>query len=308
MKISIAMATFNGANYLREQLDSFLKQDLLPNELIVCDDKSTDSTLAILEEFARTSPFLVKIYKNKTRLGYSQNFAKALSLCDGDFVFLSDQDDVWCKNKISLSIYLMRKKQKANLLFTNALLVDSNLNPLNITLQEFNKRDTNDKDPNNHGCCICVRKSFLDEFLPVPNDWGHDNWLNACAKLTNSKIIINDILMLYRRHESAVTAYRLGNIYYCYFKKFIDLKNKKNKLKNDYNCFEQLFFRFSFKRFKYPEAYKKLLEKKKCYKGRLQCYNNFGFERFKYILMLIKKGYYKTFSDSWKRIIEDMLI
>ena len=99
-KVSIAMAAYNGADYLSEQLSSFLLQTRLPDELVVCDDASSDSTVSIIEEFALRAPFEVRLIKNKQNLGYIRNFEKALSLCQGDLIFLSDQDDVWFPEKV----------------------------------------------------------------------------------------------------------------------------------------------------------------------------------------------------------------
>ena len=79
MKISIAMTTFNGSKYLHQQLSSFLIQDYLPDELIICDDGSSDNTMEILKEFSESAPFSVKIFKNKTNLGFTKNFEKILS-------------------------------------------------------------------------------------------------------------------------------------------------------------------------------------------------------------------------------------
>jgi len=92
--ISVALCTYNGELYLREQLESILKQTFPPDEIIICDDGSTDTTIKILEEFRRKSFIPVKVYYNKENLGVSKNFEKAISLCSGDIIFLSDQDDV----------------------------------------------------------------------------------------------------------------------------------------------------------------------------------------------------------------------
>lgn len=97
--ISVAMATYNGANFLRQQLDSIAAQSRLPTELVVTDDASTDDTVAILNEFAAMAPFPVHIYRNPSRLGYRANFMRAMSLCRSDFVALCDQDDLWEANK-----------------------------------------------------------------------------------------------------------------------------------------------------------------------------------------------------------------
>ena len=98
--VSVALATYNGANFLRAQLDSIASQTKTPDELIVTDDCSTDNTVDIVREFAKTVSFPVVVHINEKKVGYTQNFSRALSLCSGDIVFLSDQDDVWLSNKV----------------------------------------------------------------------------------------------------------------------------------------------------------------------------------------------------------------
>src|ERR1017187_10286490 len=97
--VSIAMATYNGEKFLSKQLESFSCQTLMPDELVVCDDGSRDGTLAILEAYAAEAQFPVRIIKNDTNLGYSANFAKATSLCKGEIILFSDQDDIWFDDK-----------------------------------------------------------------------------------------------------------------------------------------------------------------------------------------------------------------
>ena len=102
MKVSIVMATYNGAEYLGEQLESFVNQKRSPEELVVCDDSSTDKTYKILEEFKRSAPFDVVLVKNEHRLGFTKNFEKALANCSGDIIFFSDQDDKWFPSKVTI--------------------------------------------------------------------------------------------------------------------------------------------------------------------------------------------------------------
>lgn len=100
MSISIAMCTYNGERYLREQLDSLSRQTCRPLELVICDDGSTDKTLQIIQDFTATAPFPVYLHVNPTNLGYADNFLKAAGLCQGEWVAFSDQDDVWMPEKI----------------------------------------------------------------------------------------------------------------------------------------------------------------------------------------------------------------
>lgn len=101
------MATYNGANYLAPLLDSLFQQTLLPTEVVVVDDCSKDSTIAILEKYAKKYP--IKGYKNNTNLGVNKNFEKAVSLCSGDYILLCDQDDVWFPNNIKTKINSLEK-------------------------------------------------------------------------------------------------------------------------------------------------------------------------------------------------------
>ena len=100
LRASIALASFNGAAYLQEQLDSLAGQTIAPFELVVCDDHSTDATVEIVRAFAATCGFPVRLEINPQQLGYRQNFMQAARLCTGDIVLFCDQDDVWQPQKI----------------------------------------------------------------------------------------------------------------------------------------------------------------------------------------------------------------
>src|SRR5258708_14543216 len=93
-RFSVAMCTYNGAKFVQEQLRRIVAQSAPVQEIIICDDCSADETCAIVDAFSREHPGIIRLYRNSTRLGYSQNFAQAISLCRGDIIFLSDQDDV----------------------------------------------------------------------------------------------------------------------------------------------------------------------------------------------------------------------
>ena len=120
--ISIALASYNGENYIREQLDSILLQSISDFELIICDDCSTDNTYQILEEYkARDSR--IHIYRNEQNLGFKKNFEKAISLCKGEYIALSDQDDIWLVDHLKI---LLDKINNHSMVSGNAIMVDSN--------------------------------------------------------------------------------------------------------------------------------------------------------------------------------------
>jgi glycosyltransferase involved in cell wall biosynthesis len=132
MHISIAMATYNGEAYIRDQLDSLAKQTLLPKELIVCDDGSDDRTLEIVEQWSTAAPFPVHIYRNQKRLGFADNFLQAASLCESDLIAFCDQDDVWLPEKLQYCLALFTYKPALMLLSHNAWVTDEKLSRLKL--------------------------------------------------------------------------------------------------------------------------------------------------------------------------------
>lgn len=217
-KISIALCTFNGAKFLSAQLESFLKQTRLPDELIVCDDCSTDETVKILQEFSADSPFSVKIFVNEKNLRSTKNFEKAISLCTGDFVFLSDQDDVWKSDKIEIFEAEFNKNPKLGMIFSDAEIVDENLKPLGKKLFDFTFPES---ARNNDifeilltqnavtGATMAFRAEFREKFLPIPEkipNLIHDAWIALSISALAETKFIEKPLIEYRQH----TAQQLG--------------------------------------------------------------------------------------------------
>lgn len=137
--ISIVMATYNGEKYLREQVDSILAQTYQNFELIVCDDCSTDSTVRILQENEKQDG-RIKVFVNEKNLGFKKNFEKAISLCKGEYIALSDQDDIWLPEHLQVLIENIGDK---DLIGADSLLVDENNNEMGMTFLESIKRNKN---------------------------------------------------------------------------------------------------------------------------------------------------------------------
>src|SRR5438270_11298194 len=117
------MATFNGARFLAEQLESIANQSVAPVELIICDDQSGDETQQIVQAFAERAEFPVHIHVNQYRLGYARNFRKAASLCSGELIAFCDQDDWWLPERLEVCA-LRFDDAGLQLLYHNAWLVD----------------------------------------------------------------------------------------------------------------------------------------------------------------------------------------
>jgi glycosyltransferase involved in cell wall biosynthesis len=215
MKLSIALCTYNGGKYLRQQLDSILKQTCLPDEVVVCDDCSTDATSAILEYFEKIAPFTVRIHCNQTNLGPTGNFAKAISLCQGDWIFLCDQDDHWLPNKIELSTRKLFQLEESYgkdtplLVHTDAVVTDENLQAIHPSLWKFQ----HSYPENGHalakllnqnlvtGCTVAMNRTLRDKALPISNKvMMHDWWLALVASAFGRVESISAATMLYRQH------------------------------------------------------------------------------------------------------------
>ena len=218
MKISIAICTYNGEKFLQEQLDSFAMQTRLPDEVIVCDDCSKDSTREILTAFAESAEFPVKLYFNEQNLGYLRNFTKAIKLCTGDVIVLSDQDDVWRADKLELMEVEFAKSEKVGMVYADAEIVDELLRPISSTMwqqsgfsNEKQELFTHGKafdllltDGYVYGSSMAFRAVYRDLILPFPENtlFIHDNWIALMISAVAQVALIKEYLIKYRQHQS----------------------------------------------------------------------------------------------------------
>lgn len=207
--VSVVMATYNGERFLQEQLDSLTQQTLLPCELVVCDDGSTDGTLEILQNFQSNAPFEVKLWRNPQRLGYTRNFEKALLLCSGDVVFICDQDDAWFPNKIEKVVPNFDADRHVMVVINEVMIADENLRPSGICLLRQKRTEGFRDESFILGCCTAVRREWLDLVLPTPAGVGYDRWINKIASLLNVRVLLPEPLQSWRRHASNTTEFSL---------------------------------------------------------------------------------------------------
>ena len=167
-RISIAMASYNGARFIAEQLDSFARQTRLPDELVVTDDCSNDGTPELIDEFAKRAPFPVHLHRNSKTLGVARNFGKALELCSGDLVFLSDQDDVWLVDKLACVEKHFRDNADIQVAINDAFLATASLEISQHTQRDNIRRTGGSDKLFITGCCSAHRKSWQELVLPIP--------------------------------------------------------------------------------------------------------------------------------------------
>ena len=215
--VSIALCTFNGAKYLSPQLESYLVQTHPPDELVICDDRSRDETVAILNDFAERAPFPVRIFVNEQNMGSAKNFEKAISLCSGDVIFLSDQDDVWAPNKVKRIFDEFQKDHDVGMVFSDAELVDEALRPLGRNLFDgWITPKLRETIENGNlfsillernvvtGATLAFRARYNKAVIPIPvdiPDMIHDGWIAMILSVIAGSVLINEPLVKYRQHD-----------------------------------------------------------------------------------------------------------
>lgn len=236
MKISIAMATYNGEMFLQEQLDSFAIQTRLPDELIVQDDGSTDRTILILQGFAAKAAFPVKIMVNPKRLGVTRNFERAMMRCSGDIIFLSDQDDIWKNTKIERMMNIFIENQDIVITICDALIFTSAISEAKTSMLENIKKGRSGDTDFVHGCCTAVRKTFLNIILPIPilenNKIGYDEYLHMMGRWASGRITKDNPLQYYRRHSENASSTNMYNDNISMLNKLAYYFNQYSKIKS----------------------------------------------------------------------------
>ncbi len=221
-KLSVALCTYNGEKYLGEQLASIAAQTRPPDELVICDDRSTDGTVDVVKRFAAQAPFRVRLEVNENNLGSTRNFERAIAMCEGELIALSDQDDVWLPEKLEL-LERQLDAPGVGLAFTDGELVDEELRPLGrrvwetIRFGEAEQRLLREGrifevlvDHNVvTGSAMCFRAAFRPLVLPLPTDimhdgWRviHDGWIALLVSAVADLAVVAEPLFKYRQHEN----------------------------------------------------------------------------------------------------------
>lgn len=213
MKISVALCTYNGEDFISEQIESIINQTSSVDEIIICDDGSNDSTLDILNEYKLKYSNIIKIFQNKNNLGVTKNFERCIELCEGDLILISDQDDIWFENKVSEIInfaklnpnklaffhdlkptkgehslweYLSFSKSFGELILKKNLFVYSEL--------KFNNFVT--------GAALAIRKEAKKNIFPLSGKILHDYEIALKLGLEDKIIPFPKILGFYRIHQN----------------------------------------------------------------------------------------------------------
>lgn len=289
-QVDVLMATYNGERYLKEQIDSILNQTYKNIRLIISDDCSTDKTRDILKQYEQNDK--IKIFYQEKNLGYIKNFEFLLKQVENDLYMLSDQDDVWKKEKISKSVEKL-KSENLDLVFGDLEIVDENLNTIQESFNKYMKLERKIKKYINDyrlqylyncitGCTILSKKKYINKIVPLPAETKyipHDYWIGLIVSLNGKVGYIEEKLIKYRQHGDN----QIG----------IDkISHKFNKLEQVRNLFIDvklgIFGAYVKNEKSFPDELKKQNRQALEYYKMLKKKNNFNFKGWKIFYKLYK--------------------
>ncbi len=226
MKSSVVIATFNGSRFILEQLDSIIKQTLLPDEIVVSDDGSTDSTVELVQSFFiqhADLPIKYRLIENEAdKRGVLGNFQNAVNHSSGEYVFFCDQDDIWFPNKIERLVGVLDSCDEQVVIHNAQVLKEtdgSSFQPIDKHLMGNYPFDSNGLYKINgsaqvwlafyccaiQGMCICAKREYLLSISPFSKGSFHDIWILFCAAADDTLLAIKDDLAYYRIHDNNVS-------------------------------------------------------------------------------------------------------
>ena len=226
--VAVAMATYNGAEFLPAQLASIAAQTRAPDELVVCDDGSVDATVKIVEQFAAEAPFEVRLFRNSQRLGYGENFMKAGRACRSDVIAWSDQDDLWMPAKLARCMDEFERDPELLLVVHSTQIglgPQTSDHRIAGALSRYHAWDDEEQILRRRSrytpdalplevsfwghSCVASRRVLelgdeLAQLLPglVSEFSGHDTWTGFLATSIGNVALLPDVLVHYRQHES----------------------------------------------------------------------------------------------------------
>ena len=207
--VAVVVATYNGATYLRQQLESIVQQTYKPSQIIIVDDDSLDDTLQVANNFAAHHPE-VMVVQNETRIGYIKNFEKGMLIATASYVALSDQDDIWMPHKLET---LLANIGDQMLAYSDSELIDANGQLLNQKMSSI-KNQLAYHTPIMYaigawapGHAMLFKKELVDKAAPFPALVTHDFWLGFVATCYSRVVYVNEPLVHYRQHtQNAIGA------------------------------------------------------------------------------------------------------
>lgn len=202
--VSVAMAVYNGEKYISEQLQSIVDQTYRNIEIIITDDKSSDNTVQIILDFQKRYSNIF-LSCNKENSGITKTFENSFKNCKGDFIAISDQDDIWELDKIEV---MLNEIGPEDAFYSNSRLIDKNGNCLEVdfksimNLQSYYSGAPFLLSKAIPGHNILMKRDFMEKLIPFPEGVLFDKWISYCSAANNGLKYIDKPLVRYRQHES----------------------------------------------------------------------------------------------------------
>lgn len=214
MKISVAIATYNGEKFIGELFESIAKQTYPVDEVIIGDDCSSDDTAKLVQSFIKDHSLgnSWKFFVNESNLGFAKNFRAIVERCTGDVVFFCDQDDIWVPDRVEKMVSAMEANSEIEVLYSRFIWFRTcppteinQIKPSQVFKVNFTVKNRHMAAP---GCVMCVRKSFLDRIARFwTNGWAHDDAVWNFAIIHSGLFGMNYVSLLRREHENRTSGH-----------------------------------------------------------------------------------------------------
>jgi len=322
VKISVAMCTYNGAAFVAEQLDSIARQTRVPDELVICDDRSTDDTLELVRDWSRHAQFDVRVEQNAERLGTIRNFDRAVGMCGGELIALSDQDDFWLPQKLGVVEARFLSDPGLGALFSDAELVDESLRPLGRRLWQsvgFDEREQRLLQQGHSesvlmksfvtGATLTFRKGIATLSRPFPTDlpmFIHDGWIALLALAVSRVDFVNEPLILYRQHDAQQIGARPGRDV---LTKRISRQIKRDGsiLQDELKAMHRLRQRLQEQKiFPVRKVFKAALDDRIAFLDSRACLPSSRLRRIPTIMRNLRLGHYRRFANGSLSALKDL--
>jgi glycosyltransferase involved in cell wall biosynthesis len=316
--ISVAMCTFNGSRFLPAQLQSIARQSRVPDELVICDDGSTDGTDKIVKEFSRSVAFPVRFEVNEQNLGTTKNFERVIPRCQGEIVALADQDDIWYPHKLERAEEVFRHSAATVGFFSDADLIDGESRPLHVRLWDSFQFTAQEQSlfANNRGLVILIRhqvvtgatlvfrKKVADILIPFEDI--HDKWMGFLLAASGPFQAIAEPLMQYRRH----TAQQIGTGP-MNFREWVSWikRNNASFYRYEIERFARLYARLDAQksRMENAEPAQEEIKKAVSHLKRRLCLPPNAIARVPGVVREVVTGDYQRYSGGWKSVVKDLV-
>jgi glycosyltransferase involved in cell wall biosynthesis len=316
--ISVALCTYNGSQFLNEQLESIAAQTRPPDEVVIFDDCSSDDTVAVARRFAGRAPFPVHVEVQPHNLGCRDNFAACIAACTSETIALSDQDDVWLPHKLERLARALHEQPDAAFAFSDAGLVNQALEPIPYTLWEAKRFATVELDCFERrrgfdvllrrqivtGATVAFRTRFRDLLLPIPPGWVHDEWIALVLSAVAWGVPVKEPLIKYRQHARQQIGERRRSLYQQYL-------SVRGKTTEEFRRAAEAVWSAEIRlRERAPEALQAIaaLHEKALHHDRRLRIHAPGTWRLPHIFREWWPGNYQKFSRGWKSLAQDLFL